>query len=180
MKDLLIRAAALLDSAQIVDIYAPYVRESAVTFDEEVPTIAAMSHKIEDIQKMYPFLVAQYETKVIGYAYASAFRPRAAFRWSVEVTVYVSREHHRRGVARALYDVLLPTLKNRGFVTAYAAITLPGWPSVALHEAYGFRGIATFAATGFKLGAWHDVGFWELRLNSPSGNPPEPLSVLTK
>jgi len=172
--DLIIRSAASCDAAVIARIYAPFVSDTAVTFDEEIPTAAAMSHKIDDIVKMYPFLVAQQGDQIVGYAYASPFRPRASFRWTVEVTVYVNAANQRQGIGRSLYEVLLPTLTKHGFVTAYAVITLPGLASVAMHEAFGFKRIAVFQKVGFKLGQWHDVGYWERRLNTPTANPAEP------
>jgi phosphinothricin acetyltransferase len=178
MNEPIIRTASPSDSGDIVRIYAPYVTNTAITFDEEVPTVAMMSGKIRDTLAKHPFLVAELGERVVGYAYASEFRPRASFRWSVETTVYVSRDSQRQGVGRALYNVLLSTLTRQGFVTAYGVITLPGVASVALHESFGFARIAVFHAVGFKLGAWHDVGFWERRLNTATNRPTEPGVLL--
>ena len=172
--NVIIRPAKTSDAAAIRRLYAPYVTHTAITFDEKVPTVAAMAHKIRDIKKTHPFLVAEHNDKLVGYAYATPFRPRASFRWSVETTVYVDPNYHRRGIARALYKLLLRMLKRQNFVTAYAVITLPGPASVALHESFGFKPIAVLKNTGYKLAAWRDVGLWEMRLNEPTGNPTEP------
>ncbi len=174
MHGIIIRMARAADAGEIAGIYAPYVTDTAITFDEAAADAAAMSRKIRAILATHPFLVAQLGQRVVGYAYASEFRPRASFRWAVEVTVYVSREHHRRGIGRALYDVLLPMLSRQGFVSAYAVITLPGLASVALHEKFGFTRAGVLQAAGFKLGTWHDVGYWQRQLNEPTTNPREP------
>lgn len=131
-----------------------------------------MAKRIESTLPTYPYLVAERDGQVIGYAYASQHRAREAYRWSVDVTVYIAPNAHRSGVGRALYDVLLPTLERQGFHAAYAGIALPNDGSVGLHEALGFAHIGTYPEVGFKHGVWHDVGYWRIALNVT--NPPKP------
>jgi L-amino acid N-acyltransferase YncA len=114
---------------------------------------------------------------VVGYAYASPHRDRAAYRWSVDVTVYVHRAHHRRGIGRRLYETLFPLLVFQGFCTAHAGITLPNPGSVGLHEGLGFEPIGVYPAVGWKLGAWHDVGWWRRPLGPRLPTPADPLPL---
>jgi phosphinothricin acetyltransferase len=110
---------------------------------------------------VYPWLVCDTGGRVAGYAYATRHRARAAYQWSVETTVYVHPEFRRRGVGRGLYESLFPILAAQGFANAYAGITLPNPASVAVHEAAGFTYLGRFERIGYKLGAWHDVGWWQ-------------------
>ena len=118
-------------------------------------------------------------TTVLGYAYASRHRDRAAYQWSIDVSVYVRADAHRRGIGRALYAALLRIVTAQGFYRAYAGITLPNASSVGLHEAMGFRPVGVYRAVGYKLGAWHDVGWWDLALAAAGPAPPPPRSVKT-
>ena len=115
--------------------------------------------------------------KILGYAYGHAFRDRAAYRWSVETSVYVCQNAHGKGIGSALYKRLLAMLKAQGFVCAMAGITLPNPASVALHERCGFQKVGACNNIGYKNKAWHDVGFWELELNPPTVSPAEPLPL---
>ena|SRR5688572_19097944 len=155
-------------------IYAPYVERTAISFEEEVPTISAFAERVAGIQKVYPWLVA-WDGAVIGYAYASQHRARASYRWCVDVAVYVDGRAHRRGAGRALYSDLLDRLRASNYVNAYAGITLPNDASVRLHESFGFTRIGVYSRTGFKMGRWHDVGWWQLRLREDD-QPAEPLT----
>ena len=163
------------DSAACAAIYAPFVTGSAVSFEEVAPTPAELAERITDYTSRYPWLVAERDGEVAGFAYAGPHRARAAYRWTVEVSVYVHADHRRAGVGRSLYGALLPTLRRQGLALAIAGITLPNDASVALHEAFGFEFVAVYRAIGFKAGAWRDVGFWQCRLIEPGpGTPPEP------
>jgi len=155
------RADPARDAAACAEIYAPYVTDSVVSFEEEAPDADAMAHRIE---AAHEWLVLERDGAVAGYAYGGVHRPRAAYRWSTEVSVYVGAAHHRTGVGRALYLDLFDRLRERGFHLALAGITLPNPASVAIHEALGFQYVGTYHEIGFKFGAWHDVGWWELRL----------------
>ena len=170
-----VRIAQVSDAQAIQAIYAPMVESTTISFELEPPSVEEMAMRIESTLLTYPYLVAVRDGQVIGYAYASQHRAREAYRWSVDVTVYISPEAHRSGVGRALYDVLLPTLKKQSFHAAYAGIALPNDGSVGLHEALGFAHIGTYPEVGFKHGAWRDVGYWRIALDST--NPPK-LPVL--
>ncbi len=159
-----IRPAAAADAAAIRAIYAPIVERTAVSFEEETPSVEAMARRISATQETYPFLVAEYRGLVEGYAYGSQLRPRAAYRWSVEVTAYVAEQVRGGGFGKALYGELLAALAKGGFHMAFAGIALPNPASVAFHEAMGFEAIGVYREVGFKLGRWHDVGWWQRAL----------------
>ena len=161
------------DGAACAAIYAPSVTDTAASFELEPPDAAEMAARIAAIGAHRPWLVAELGGRVTGYAYASAHRERAAYRWSVEVTVYVEAGHHRQGIGRALYEPLLQLLAAQGFRTALAGITLPNPASVALHEALGFTPIGVYREIGFKAGTWRDVGWWQKQLpGADTGTPP--------
>jgi phosphinothricin acetyltransferase len=177
---LVIREAELSDAGQIAAIYAPYVRDTPISFEVEPPSAAEIGARIGANGATYPWLVCVGGARVQGYAYASQHRERAAYQWSVDVTVYVDASAHRRGIGRALYAALLPLVAAQGFYNGYAGITLPNPSSVGLHEAMGFAPIGVYRRVGFKLGAWHDVGWWALQLR-PAEAPPvpaQPVGVL--
>ncbi len=159
-----IRMATPEDAAALLSIYAPLVRETAITFELELPTVDAFRHRIRDTLARHPWLVCEHHGDLIGYAYAASHRARAAYRWSVETSTYVHAAYRRRGVARALYRSLLAMLTVQGFYSAYAGTTLPNTPSVALHQSLGFKPVGTFHAVGYKLGKWHDVAWWQRAL----------------
>lgn len=172
-----IRPAQPEDGVAVAKIYAPYVLETAISFEDEPPTPAEMSGRIVTTQTNFPFLVFELEREVAGYAYAGPHRARPAYRWSVDVTVYAAPSLHRRGIGRALYIELLAQLTRQGFHTAFAGIALPNNNSVGLHEALGFRHLGTYREVGFKFGRWHDVGWWSRGLTDglPSGDPLPPI-----
>lgn len=178
---MMIRLATPADAAAVAAIYAPYVTETAACFELEAPDATEMGRRMRDVGELYPWLVAELEGDVVGYAYGTRHRARPAYQWSTEVSVYVRRSGHRRGVGRGLYLPLLELLRLQGYINAYAAITLPNPGSVAFHEALGFSAFTVFRAVGFKHGAWHDVG-WYLRLLSPhpaDPGDPRPMAALT-
>jgi phosphinothricin acetyltransferase len=169
-----IRPAAASDAAAIADIYAHYVRETVITFDTDPPSTAEMAERIASGGDLYPWLVAEEDGALLGYAYAAAFRTRRAYRFAVETTVYLRPGSQGRGLGSALYRPLLETLATQGFTQAVAAITLPNEASVRLHERLGFTHAGTYRQVGWKLGQWLDVGLWQRRLASPQAPPPEP------
>ena len=171
-----LRPAERHDSEQIAAIYAPIVRDTFISFETEPPSAEIMAGRIESTQRQHPWLVATAEDEVIGYAYASEHRQRAAYRWSVDVTAYVAEAARGRGVGRRLYGGLIPMLRAQGFRGAFAGIALPNDASVGLHEAVGFRALGIYKDVGFKLGAWRDVGWWRLGLSNDDTLPPEPTS----
>jgi L-amino acid N-acyltransferase YncA len=173
------QADAERDGAAVAAIYAPYVESGAVSFEEVAPDAAEMGRRIEGLSATHPWLVLERGGVVVGYAYGSPHRGRAAYRWTAEVSVYVDRARHRQGSARVLYAALLDLLRQQGFRMAVAGVTLPNDASVRLHEAFGFQPVGVFHRIGHKEGAWHDVGWWELDLAPGTDGPPaEPLPPL--
>ena len=171
----MIRPASTDDAPAIQAIYAPVVAETAISFETEPPDVAEMAGRISAVLKTWPWLVEQRDGVVTGYAYASQHRTRLAYRWSVDVTVYVAEGARRTGTGQRLYRVLLDLVRRQGFRSAFAGITLPNAGSVGLHEAMGFRPVGIYRDVGYKAGAWHDVGWWGLDLGV-SGDPPgEPI-----
>jgi phosphinothricin acetyltransferase len=174
-----IRMATVQDAAEIAAVYRPYVTDMATSFEVEPPDAAEMARRIDRVLALAPWLVSVGpDGEVRGYAYASRHHERHAYQWSVDVAVYISAAHHRRGVGRALYETLFPLLRLQGFYMAHAGITLPNAGSVGLHEALGFRPVGVYPAVGWKLGAWRDVGWWQLPLQDrpPTPAPPLPLA----
>ena len=173
--ELIITAAKEADAAAVADIYAPYVRETAVSFEYEAPSAAIMSRRIAETIGTYPWLVASQDQEVIGYAYAGKHRDRLAYRWTVDVTVYVGLTTRRQGVGRTLYRALLDILRQQGFRSAFAEIVLPNPGSVRLHETAGFKLIGVHKNIGFKLGHWHDIGYWRSELAAVEAEPRDPV-----
>lgn len=161
MNDCTIRAATIADATAIQAIYAPLVEGTAISFEDIPPSVSEMAARIASTLEGYAYLVAERNGVVLGYAYASQHRARAAYRSSVDVTVYVSEEARRQRVGRALYGSLLPNLAERGFHAAFAGIALPNVGSVGLHEAMGFEPLGVYREVGKKFDRWHDVGWWQ-------------------
>lgn len=166
-----IRAATANDAAAVASIYAPYVRDTVISFEEAPPSVAEMRERITATLCAYPFLLFEEKGDVVAYAYASRHAERAAYRWSCDVAIYAAAHAHRRGIGRALYGELLATLARQGIHAAYAGITLPNEKSVGLHEAMGFQHVGNYREVGFKGGAWRDVGWRQrvLRSGPPAG-----------
>ena len=177
-----IRFATPADAAAIADIYAPFCgSESVVSFETAPPTAAEMAERIAKTTAQYPWLVAGDATGIRGYVYASRHRERAAYRWAVEVTVYLRPDSRGRGLGAALYGVLFDLLRAQGFHRAYAGIALPNPASVGLHTALGFRRVGVYHGVGYKGGAWRDVSWWELPLQPETATAPaepKPLAAL--
>lgn len=172
MADLRIRDAdPARDAAACAAIYAPHVEGSAVSFDERAPDAPEMAARIEHAQTGHAWLVAEREGEVVGYAAATAFRGRPAYRWSATVSVYIGEGARGQGVGRALYLALFERLRERGFRMACAGITLPNEASEALHERLGFELVGVNREIGWKDGAWRDVGWYQLEL-APAGEGP--------
>lgn len=171
-----IRLATPDDATTIAAIYAPFVTESATSFEIEPPDGSEMAARIAATLPRFPWLVADEGSVVVGYAYAGMHRKRAAYSWSVEVSAYVDAAARRRGVATRLYKTLLELLREQGFRIAYAGITLPNPASVGFHEAMGFTPLGVYRNVGWKFDQWHDVGWWELPLGDNS--PPTPIRTL--
>ena len=156
-----VRQATVNDAKEIQAIYAPFVTDTVISFEETPPSIDEIARRIEAILPEYPYLVATKKNQIIGYAHAGQHRSRSAYRTSVDVTVYVAPAAHRLGVGRLLYAHLLPAAAERGFHAAFAGIALPNEASIGMHEAAGFFPVGIYREVGKKFGAWHDVGWWQ-------------------
>src|SRR5687768_2653948 len=167
----LIRQATENDAAQIQAIYAEIVRSTVISFEIDPPTIADMQARMRAVQERFPWLVCEHNGEVAGYVYASSHHERAAYQWSVNVSVYIDPKYHRRGIGRALYTSLFALLRLQGFYNAYAGITLPNPGSVGIHESMGFLPVGIYKNVGYKFGAWHDVGWWSLALRPHKAHP---------
>jgi phosphinothricin acetyltransferase len=167
-----IRLAGAADAAAIAAIYRPYVEQSRISFEEQAPDAAEIGRRMAN--PIHPWLVADEEGRVLGYASTSAMRNRPAYRWSVETGVYVAPDAQGRGIGRQLLAAHLDLLERQGFVTVIAGIALPNDASVALHEKLGFTLSGIERGVGFKLGEWVDVGRWQKDLAPRSDKPTEP------
>ena len=175
-----IRLATASDAGAVRAIYAPAIDGSAISFEVTVPSEEEMASRIVDRQPAYPWLVAEGAGKVLGYAYGGRYAPRAAYEWSVETSVYLAQDRLRRGGGRMLYAELLARLRRRGFRRAYAGITQPNEASNALHASFGFQPAGHYRRVGWKLGAWHDVLWWQLDLLDPGDEVDPPPEIVSR
>lgn len=172
-----IRSVEVSDAAEILEIYAPFVTDGATSFELVPPELVEMERRITAGRDRYPWLVLERDRRVLGYTYASAHRTRAAYQWSVEVSIYVHPRAQRCGVGRALYTALFDFLRRQAYANAYAGITLPNAASVKLHESFGFAPVGVFQRIGFKFDRWHDVLWLHLRLSDDPRPLPDPRTV---
>lgn len=170
-KKIRLRPATLADAPTLLAIYAPYVTDSVITFEHELPSLAVFKTRTRNILANYPYYIALVDGVVAGYAYASTFRPRASYQWTVETTVYVHQEYHGLGIGSLLYSALENTLKTQGVVTMIACIAHPNPPSTAFHETMGFHKVGHFSNCGYKKGQWIDVVWMEKQINPYETNP---------
>lgn len=164
------------DGAACAAIYAPFVRDSAVSFEEDAPDAAGFAERIERTTRTHPWLVLEAAGLVVGFAYASQHRTRTAYRWAADVGIYLDPAHRGRGAGRRLYEALFDLMRRQNLRTACAGITLPNDASVGLHEALGFERVGVYRAIGYKAGAWHDVVWMQLALCDGDGPPAELLA----
>jgi L-amino acid N-acyltransferase YncA len=157
-----VRGATPADAAAVARIYNHFVTQTIVTFEEAAVADSDIARRIEEVEAAsLPWLVAARSGVVVGYAYATKWRPRHAYRFSVEVTVYLAPDQVGRGIGSTLYTQLLSALRERGVHAAMGGIALPNEASVALHEKFAFQKVAHFAEAGFKFNRWIDVGYWQ-------------------
>lgn len=169
-----IRIAVPEDAANLADIYAPYVENTYVTFEYTVPSAKEFENRIRHTLEKYPYLVAEEENVLLGYAYASPFHARAAYAWSAETSVYIRQDCKRKGIGHMLYSALEEILRRQHVCNLCACIAYPNPASISFHEAFGYKTIAHFHASGFKHNAWHDMVWMEKEL-CPHETPPQPF-----
>jgi L-amino acid N-acyltransferase YncA len=163
-----IRTATVADAEGIAAIYTPIVRDTVISFELAAPTIDEMRARIAATTAKLPWFVSvDHKNCVNGYAYASKHRERAAYQWSVDVSAYVREDSRKQGIAGRLYGALLEELAKLGYCQAFAGIALPNQASIGFHESAGFVPIGVYRDVGYKLGAWHDVGWWQKTLQRP-------------
>lgn len=173
MNDINIRNAKVSDAKELVSIYAPYVENTAITFEYDVPSEEEFKTRIVSITKKYPYLVAEIDKKLVGYAYASTFKDRQAYDHCIELSIYISNKHHGQGIGRMLYEALEDKLKTAGIININACIAWIETPnkhlnhqSPAFHAKMGFKKVAHFHRCGYKFGEWYDMIWMEKLLDS--------------
>ncbi len=164
----MIRQVAMEDATQICEIYNYYIENTIVSFEESPLTPQEMASRIQEIIPSLPWIIHEVDNQIAGYAYASKWKGRCAYRYSVESTVYLSPDATGKGIGSMLYQALLDQLKEQRFHTVIGGISLPNEASIKLHEKFGFQKVAHFSEVGFKFDKWVDVGYWELKLDTKS------------
>lgn len=170
----------LITSADIEDalkIYAPYIEETAISFEYVVPSLAEFTERVNAVTAQYPWLVAKQDGKVIGYAYGMTHRSRTAYQWSVEVAIYMAKDYRGKGVGKQLYEQLFKLLAQQGYRTAFAGMTMPNERSEALHLSCGFEEIGVFKNIGFKNKEWHSVKWFQKQLREYSDDVEKPKMI---
>ena len=178
----MIRIAERRDAAQIAEIYRPYVEGTAISFEEDAPSALQIAAKIEKVGSEFPFIVYEEPAsegapgELLGYAYGTLYRERAAYRWSLEDSVYVRQDSVGKGIGKSLLATLVELLRELGYIKIYAIIAPPNPASVALHDELGFTSLCRFSDTAFKLGRWQAIDWMELTLRGIPALPEEPIS----
>lgn len=172
-----LRIADINDAEQIAEIYAPYVLNTNISFETVVPSTEEMQRRIVSVLAINPWIVMEEDGYILGYAYVSKHRERAAYRWAVDISIYVRQDCRSRGIGKALYTALISLLGLQGYYNVYAGICLPNDASVGIHESFGFVKMAHYTKVGYKSGQWHDTGWWELSLKEHDAEPGEPIPL---
>lgn len=175
--NIMIRMAAEADAEEILAVYAPYVTQTAITFEYEVPSVGKFRERIRRTLERYPYLAAEEAGKIVGYAYVSPFKDRAAYDWAVETSIYVKWGYHRQGIGKKLHMELEEILKKQHILNMNACIAYPNPESVAFHERLGYKMAAHFTKCGYKLGKWYDMVWMEKMLGEHSENPKEIIAI---
>ena len=175
----IIKVATKDDAAGMLEIYAPFILNSGITQETDIPSVEDFQNRIISNLKERPWLVCEINGQVAGYAYAGKHRDRKGYQWCTEPSVYISEKYFGAGIADALYTALFDILKLQGYVNAYAVITLPNDRSIAFHKKFGFEYLTTYQRIGYKLGQWHDVGWMQFEVNPHKENPEDPIKFPT-
>lgn len=180
MEGITIRTAVLQDAEVLLEIYAPYVKNTAITFEYDVPTVEEFAGRMSNVLRRYPYLVGEVDGEPAGYAYAGPFKERAAYDWAVETTVYVKEDMKKHGIGRALYEALEKTLAAQGILNLNACIAFPEkedeyltTDSVKFHKKMGFSKVGRFHKCGCKFGRWYDMVWMEKHIGTHEENPAE-------
>ena len=171
----MIRIATKDDAAGMLEIYTPFILNSGITQETEVPSVEDFQQRVISNLEERPWLVCEINNQVAGYAYAGKHRDRKGYQWCTEPSVYISEKYFGFGIANALYTALFDILKIQGYVNAYAVITLPNDRSIAFHKKFGFDFLTTYKKIGYKLGQWHDVGWMQYEINPHNEEPADPI-----
>ena len=171
----MIRVATKDDAAGMLNIYAPFILNSGITQETEVPSVEDFQKRIISNLEERPWLVCEINNEIAGYAYAGKHRDRKGYQWCTEPSVYISEKYFGIGIANALYAALFDILKLQGYVNAYAVITLPNERSIAFHKKFGFEYLTTYKKIGYKLGQWHDVGWMQYEIIPHREAPADPI-----
>lgn len=172
-----IRLATLEDAADLLEIYRPFIQNTSITFEYAVPTLEEFTKRIQNIIDFYPWLVYEEEGKILGYAYATPYGVREAYKWSATLSIYLMPEAEGKGVAQYLYNTLLKLLKEQGIYKAYAIVTLPNLKSEKFHLKMGFEKVGIFENIGYKLGEWKNVCYLHYTLKACEGEPQSPIAL---
>lgn len=165
------RFATVEDAGKILEIYKPYVENTTITFEYDVPALEEFKNRIKNILTDYPYIVCEYENKILGYAYAHKVWMRAAYQWDAELSVYIDKEYMGNGLGKKLYKILIEILKLQNVVNVYGCVTYPNEKSDRLHESFGFKRVGIFENAGYKFGKWIGVTWFHKAISEYKKNP---------
>lgn len=177
MMDIKMRMARETDASGILGIYAPYIKDTVITFEYEIPTLNEFKNRIRKISADYPYLVCTLDEKIIGYAYSYRHKERAAYQWNVELSVYIDNSYLNYGLGKAFYTALIEISKLQNIKNIYGGVTYPNKNSEKLHEYFSFKKLGVYHNTGYKFGKWHDVTWFEKNIRESDGEPKQLLSI---
>lgn len=178
-ESIVIRMATADDAKEILGIYAPYVTDTTVSFEYDIPTVDDFVERMRNTLTKYPYLVAVLENRILGYAYASTFKNRAAYDWAVEVTVYVHQDFKAKGIGKKLYSTLEKILKKQNIINLNACIAYPNPDSVDFHKHMGYKTVGHFTKCGYKFGTWYDM-VWMEKIIGEHLVPPKQFIPITQ
>lgn len=170
-KSINFRFATVEDAGKILEIYKPYVENTTITFEYDVPALEEFKNRIKNILTDYPYIVCEYENKILGYAYAHKVWMRAAYQWDAELSVYINKRYMGNGLGTKLYKILIEILKLQNVVNVYGCVTYPNEKSDRLHESFGFKRVGIFENAGYKFGKWIGVTWFHKAISEYKKNP---------
>lgn len=171
LKDITFRMADVSDAEELLSIYKPYVTDTAITFEYEVPSVEEFKNRIKETLEGYPYIVCEYKDKIVGYAYAHRYGERAAFQWDVELSIYLDMNYKSLGIGKILYNKVIEILKLQNVQNIYACITSANDKSIKFHEKMGFEFIGIFKDTGYKFDKWYDITWFGMRVKDKNEKP---------